>query len=66
MATTFVFTLIIPLQYAVLLGIALSILLFVVRQSNRMTLKEWVYTPGQPLPRNRTRRPSSAPARPRS
>ncbi|GEM_PF-344842 len=51
LVTTFVFTLLMPLQYAVLLGIALSILLHVVRQSNRMTLKEWVIVPNQPLPR---------------
>jgi len=50
LATTFVFTLVIPLQYAVLLGIALSILLYFFKQSNRMKLEEWVYTPGQPLP----------------
>jgi len=51
LVTTFVFTLLMPLQYAVLLGIALSILLHVVRQSNRMTLKEWVFAPDRPLPR---------------
>ncbi len=50
LTTTFVFTLVIPLQYAVLLGIALSVLLYFVKQSNSMKLEEWVYTPGQPLP----------------
>jgi SulP family sulfate permease len=49
--TTFVLTLLVPLQYAVLIGLALSILLFWIKQSNRMTLREWVFTPGQPLPR---------------
>ncbi len=50
LTTTFVFTLVIPLQYAVLLGIVLSVLLYFVKQSNSMKLEEWVYTPGQPLP----------------
>ncbi len=50
-ASTFVFTLLVPLQYAVLIGLVLSVVLHWVRQSNRMTLKEWVFTPGEPLPR---------------
>ncbi len=41
MAVTFVLTLVIPLQYAVLVGIGVSIILYVIRQSNRITLKEW-------------------------
>jgi len=47
MVTTFVFALVIPLQYAVLVGVALSIILFVVDQSNSITVKEWVYEKGQ-------------------
>ena len=40
-ATTFVLTMIIPLQYAVLVGVGLAVILHVVRQSNRVTLKRW-------------------------
>jgi sulfate permease, SulP family len=36
MGTTFVLTLIIPLQYAVLVGVGLSVILYVVGQSNRV------------------------------
>ena len=42
MAITFVGTLLIPLQYAVLLGVALSVLLFVVQQSNQIQVKQWM------------------------
>ncbi|HEX5643362.1 MAG TPA: SulP family inorganic anion transporter [Thermoleophilia bacterium] len=49
--TTFVLTLLVPLQYAVLIGVAVSILLHWVKQSNQMVLKEWVFPPGQALPR---------------
>ncbi|MGE5229866.1 MAG: SulP family inorganic anion transporter [Deltaproteobacteria bacterium] len=49
--TTFVLTLLVPLQYAVLIGVAVSVLLHWVKQSNRMVLKEWVFPPGQALPR---------------
>jgi SulP family sulfate permease len=50
MILTFVATLLVPLQYAVLWGIALSILLHVFNQSNRVELKEWVLQPeGFPL-----------------
>jgi sulfate permease, SulP family len=41
MVVTFVSTLMIPLQYAVLLGIVLSILLFVFQQSNILQVVEW-------------------------
>ena len=47
MVTTFALTLVIPLQYAVFTGAALSILAFVARQSNTVTLKEWVRQPGE-------------------
>ena len=46
MTITFIACLLIPLQYAVLLGVALSVLLFVVRQSNQITVKEWDWEPG--------------------
>jgi SulP family sulfate permease len=42
MTITFVFTMIIPLQYAVLIGVALSILLYVIAVSNRVTLRRWI------------------------
>jgi sulfate permease, SulP family len=41
MVVTFVSTLLVPLQYAVLLGIVLSILLFVFQQSNILQVVEW-------------------------
>jgi len=42
MTITFVGTLLVPLQFAVLLGVGLSILLFVFDQSNKVRLYEWV------------------------
>ncbi len=52
MILTFVLTLIVPLQYAVLVGVAFSILLFVMQESNRVLIKEWVIVPdGWPLER---------------
>ncbi len=42
MVITFSSTLVMPLQYAVLLGVAISILLFVLRQSNTIRVVEWV------------------------
>ena len=44
MAITFFASLIIPLQYSVLIGVALALLLFVIQQSNKITVKEWVPT----------------------
>jgi SulP family sulfate permease len=46
MVMTFAATLLVPLQYAVLLGVALSILLFVFRQSNKVVITEIVPVPG--------------------
>lgn len=37
---TFVSTLFIPLQFAVLLGVALAVVLFVFKQSNKVVVKE--------------------------
>jgi len=56
MVMTFAATLLVPLQYAVLLGVALSILLFVFRQSNKVIVTELVPMPGgfpeeRPAPR---------------
>ena len=43
MAITFVLTLVIPLQYSVLVGVGISVLLFVVGQSSRLVTKRLVY-----------------------
>jgi sulfate permease, SulP family len=43
MVTTFVLTLLIPLQYAVLVGVGLSVILYVASQSNRVTITRWVF-----------------------
>lgn len=56
MITTFVATLIVPLQYAVLFGMALSVVVYVFRQSNKVVITEWVLQPEgfpleQPAPR---------------
>jgi sulfate permease, SulP family len=42
MTVTFVLTMLIPLQNAVMVGIGISLILFVIKQSNRMTLKRWI------------------------
>jgi SulP family sulfate permease len=47
MVVTFLFCLLIPLQYAVLVGVALSVLLFVIQQSNQVTVKAWQWEPGE-------------------
>ena len=50
MIVTFVAILLVPLQFAVLFGVALSILLNPVRQSNKVTVTQWVLQPqGFPL-----------------
>jgi sulfate permease, SulP family len=43
--TTFALTMVIPLQYAVLTGVGLSVILHVVRQSNQVTIKRWRLSP---------------------
>jgi len=50
LATTFVLTMIIPLQYAVLVGVALSVVLYVVQQSNRVTIRRRVFDPSSRWP----------------
>jgi len=45
MSITFVLTLIVPLQYAVLIGVALSVLLFVIRQSTALVTRRIVFHP---------------------
>ena len=42
LAATFVLTMLIPLQYAVLVGVGLSVALHVVRQSNQITIRQRV------------------------
>ena len=48
MAVTFVLTLLIPLQFAVLVGVGLGIVLYVARQSNRLRLRQVVYEGDRP------------------
>ena len=45
LATTFALTMVIPLQYAVLVGVGLSLILHVVRQSNQVIIKRWLLDP---------------------
>lgn len=47
MVITFVACLLIPLQYAVLVGVALAVLLFVIQQSNQIKVKAWQWEPGE-------------------
>jgi SulP family sulfate permease len=47
MGLTFVSSLILPLQYAVLLGVGLAVLLYVFQQSNQITIKAWDVQPGR-------------------
>ena len=44
LVTTFLLTIIIPLQYAVLAGVGLSVVLYVVGQSNKVTIKQRLFT----------------------
>ena len=44
MTVTFVLTMIIPLQNAVLVGMGISLILFVIKQSNRITVRQWTVT----------------------
>jgi SulP family sulfate permease len=41
LVATFVLTVVIPLQYAVLIGVGASLLLFVIRQSNKIQVVSW-------------------------
>ncbi len=51
MVSTFVLTILIPLQYAVLVGVSFSVLLFVARQSNKITVVRWFVPEGGGMPR---------------
>jgi len=60
MIVTFIATLLVGLQYAILFGMALSIVLHVFRQSNKVVVIQWVLQPGGfPLER---RPPKKAPS----
>ena len=55
MIVTFVATLLVSLQYAILFGMTLSIVLYVFHQSNKVVVTQWVLQPGgfpleQPAP----------------
>lgn len=45
MLVTFVATLLVPLQFAVLFGTGLSVVLYVFRQSNKVVVTQWVLQP---------------------
>lgn len=45
-AMTFVLTLLIPLQYAVVVGVGISVILFVVSRSNKVRVVRWVVSDG--------------------
>jgi sulfate permease, SulP family len=45
LVTTFALTMLIPLQFAVLVGVGVSVVLHVVRQSNQITIKRWLIDP---------------------
>ncbi len=48
MTITFALTLVIPLQYAVLVGVGISVILFVIRQSTRLVTKRlWFHDDGR-------------------
>ncbi len=40
---TFLLTMLIPLQYAVLVGVGVSVVLYVIRQSNQITIRRWEF-----------------------
>ncbi len=61
MTATFVLTLLVPMQYAVLSGVGISVVLFVARQSNRVSVKRWIFAPGALLP-TETAPPAELPA----
>jgi SulP family sulfate permease len=47
MAVTFILTMLIPLQYAVLVGVGISMILYIINQSNQVVIKRWVVVDGQ-------------------
>lgn len=61
MTTTFLLTLLVPMQYAVMAGVGISVILFVAKQSNRVTVTCWEFRPGSQLP-TETKPPAVLPA----
>jgi len=53
MAATFVGIITLPIHFAVFLGVAISLLMYVYRQSNAIRVKEWVFAEGILLPQER-------------
>jgi sulfate permease, SulP family len=49
LVSTFLLTIVVPLQYAVLIGVALSILLYVVGQSNAIQIRRRLFTDDGPI-----------------
>jgi SulP family sulfate permease len=47
MAVTFVLTMVIPLQYAVLVGVGISMILYIINQSNQVVIKRWLVVDGR-------------------
>ena len=45
LTTTVALTMVIPLQYSVIIGVGLSVILHVIRQSNQVTIKQWIIEP---------------------
>jgi len=50
LGVTFVLTMVIPLQYAVMVGVGLAVVLHVARQSNRVIVRRWEFDGVRPLP----------------
>lgn len=50
MTTTFVLTLLLPLQYAVLAGVAIAVVLHVARQSNTVVVRRWTFDDAGAMP----------------
>ncbi|MEJ1088615.1 SulP family inorganic anion transporter [Microbacterium sp. Mu-80] len=50
LSVTFLLTLLIPLQYAVLVGVGLAVILVVVQQSNRVVIRRWEFDEPGALP----------------
>jgi SulP family sulfate permease len=49
LAATFMLTLVVPLQYAVLVGVGLSIVLYVIGQSNTVRIRQRIFTDDGPI-----------------
>ena len=49
LGVTFVLTMLIPLQYAVLVGVGISMILSIATRSNRVVIKQWKFDSGERL-----------------